>query len=54
MATKNTEPKKRGRKKSNEVTFKETKYTLLEESYGKCKLTDGTIHFWVKAEEVER
>ena len=36
------------------VTYRGNKYTLLDEVYGKCKLTDGTIHFWVRAEEVER
>lgn len=53
MATKK-ETAKRGRKPKNAVTYKGQNYILLEEAYGKCKLTDGTIHFWVKAEEVER
>lgn len=41
-------------KRTKKVTYKEQKYTLLEEANGKCKLTDGTIHFWVRAEQVER
>lgn len=41
-------------KKVKKVTYKDNEYTLLEEANGKCKLTDGTIHFWVKEKDVKR
>lgn len=49
------EKKKPGRPPKKEtVTYKGNKYTLLEEANGRCKLTDGTIHFWVKEKDVSR
>lgn len=45
--------KKAEDKKPSKVTYKEQKYTVLEESGNKLKLTDGIIHFWVKKENVE-
>lgn len=50
---KETKTKKRTKKK-NEVTYRDQKYLLLEEAHGKCKLTDGTIHFWAREEEVDK
>lgn len=58
MATKKTAEKKtatkrtRKTKATDEVTFRGNKYILLEEANGKCKLTDGMIHFWVRGDEV--
>lgn len=52
MAEKKTTKKSTKTKKTNVVTYKGQKYTLLEEGNGKVKLTDGTIHFWVKAKDV--
>ena len=47
--------KKPGRPpKKKTVTYKGNEYTLLEEANGRCKLTDGTIHFWVKEKDVIR
>lgn len=40
-------------KKTNTATYKNQKYTILEEANGKVKLTDGTIHFWVRADSIE-
>ena len=44
---------KKETKKSKNVTYKQQKYTVLEEQDGKLKLTDGIIHFWVRKESVE-
>lgn len=35
------------------VTYKGKKYTVLEKTDDRYKLTDGLIHFWVKAKDVE-
>lgn len=40
--------------KKNTATYNGQKYTVLDEANGKIKLTDGVIHFWVKADKVER
>ena len=39
--------------KPAKVTYKQQKYTVLEEQDGKLKLTDGIIHFWVRKDNVE-
>lgn len=61
MATKKTEkktttkkPAAKRTKKPKEVTviYKDQKYTVIEENDGKLKLTDGIVHFWVKADKV--
>lgn len=44
---------KKETKKSKKVTYKQQKYTVLEEQGNKLKLTDGIIHFWVRADSVE-
>lgn len=46
MATKKTT-------KKTKVTYKGQKYSVMEETDTKLKLTDGTIHFWVRKESVE-
>ena len=56
MATKNTETKPKAttkKPKAEAVTYRGRKYTVLERTDHKVKLTDGTIHFWVKADNVE-
>ena len=40
--------------KKNIAVYNGQKYTILEEANDRIKLTDGTIHFWVKADKVER
>ena len=35
------------------VTYKGQKYTVLDRTEDKVMLTDGLIHFWVKAKDVE-
>ena len=45
---------KKTTKKTNKVTYKDKKFTVMEEVNGRLKLTDGIIHFWVKADKVER
>ena len=44
------------RKKSeaNTCTYKGKTFTILEDNGRTIKLTDGIIHFWVKADKVER
>lgn len=54
MAKKETKKTTRTKKTDNTVIYRDQKYTLLEEAHGKCKLTDGTIHFWVKEKDVSR
>ena len=54
MTDKKTTSKKKAKAKQDTVTFREQKYTVLEEANGKLMLTDGIIHFWAKAEECER
>lgn len=47
------EKKKPGRPpKKKTVTYKDQMYTVLEKTEDKYKLTDGIIHFWVKAKDV--
>lgn len=45
---------KKTTKKTKKVTYKDKKFTVMEEANGRLKLTDGIIHFWVKADKVER
>lgn len=45
---------KKTTKKTKKVTYRDKKFTVMEEVNGRLKLTDGTIHFWVKADKVER
>lgn len=42
------------KKTTKKVTYKDKKFTVMEEVNGRLKLTDGIIHFWVKADKVER
>ena len=57
MATKKTETKPKTattkKPKAETVTYRDQKYTVLERNDHKVKLTDGIIHFWVKADNVE-
>lgn len=53
MATKKTETKKKTASK-NIVIYRGEKYTILDQTEDKVMLTDGLIHFWAKAEDVER
>lgn len=59
MATKKTETAKKPAKKTttkkekNTVTFKGRKFTVLEKNDLSYKLTDGSIHFYAKAKDVE-
>ena len=41
-------------KTTKKVTYRDKKFTVMEEANGRLKLTDGIIHFWVKADKVER
>lgn len=50
----NMAEKKTTKKTSKKVTYKNKKFTVMEEANGRLKLTDGIIHFWVKADKVER
>ena len=45
---------KKTTKKTKKATYKDKKFTVMEEVNGRLKLTDGVIHFWVKADKVER
>ena len=49
-----TKKKSETKKKKAEVSYNGKEYSVLEEVNGRLKLTDGTIHFWVKAEKIER
>lgn len=51
MAEKKTPAKKT--KKPTAVTYKGCKYEVLERTEQRVCLTDGTIHFWIKAEDIE-
>ena len=42
------------KKTTKKVTYRDNKFTVMEEVNGRLKLTDGIIHFWVKADKVER
>lgn len=46
--------KKTTKKTTKKVTYRDKKFTVMEEVNGRLKLTDGIIHFWVKADKVER
>lgn len=50
MAEKKTTAKK---KKNNKVTYKNRQFTVLERTDRMLKLTNGSIHFWVRADRVE-
>ena len=50
MAEKKTAAKK---PKKNTVTYKNRQFTVLDRNERALKLTDGTIHFWVRADRVE-
>ena len=50
----NMAEKKTTKKTTKKVTYRDKKFTMMEEANGRLKLTDGTIHFWVKADKVER
>lgn len=50
----NMAEKKTTKKTSKKVTYRDKKFTVMEEVNGRLKLTDGIIHFWVKADKVER
>lgn len=52
-ATKSATTKKAVKPKTETVVYKDQKYTVLERNDRKVCLTDGTIHFWVKACDVE-
>ena len=52
MATKKTTTKKAEPKKDT-VTYKGQEYTVLERGDNRICITDGLIHFWVKAKDVE-
>ena len=44
---------KQTKKTTKKVTYKGQKYTVLEQTDDRIMLTDGLIHFWVKASDVE-
>lgn len=50
----NMAEKKTTKKTTKKVTYRDKKFTVMEEVNGRLKLTDGIIHFWVKADKVER
>lgn len=45
--------RKPAKPKADTVTYKERKYTVMERNDQKVCLTDGTIHFWVRATDVQ-
>lgn len=45
--------KRTTKKKAETVTYRDQQYTVLEKNEHKYKLTDGTIHFWAKVEDVK-
>lgn len=51
--TKSSTTKKAAKPKADIVTYKGQKYTVLDRNDHKVCLTDGTIHFWVKATDVQ-
>lgn len=61
MATKKAETKtdtkkpaaEKTAKKIDKVTYRDREYIVLERNEDKVKLTDGLIHFWAKAKDVE-
>lgn len=46
-------PAKRAEKKPEQATFNGKQYEILERTPDRFKLTDGTIHFWARADRVE-
>lgn len=50
----NMAEKKTTKKTTKKVTYRDKKFTVMEEVNGRLKLTDDVIHFWVKADKVER
>ena len=57
MAEKKTSTKKTTTRKTKAsaqtVKYRGRAYTVLERNDHKVKLTDGVIHFWAKADDVE-
>lgn len=55
MATKKTEtkPATTGKPKKITAIYQGKKYDVLEQNEHKVCLTDGSIHFWVRAKDVE-
>lgn len=61
MATKKAETKtatkkpaaKKTAKKIDKVIYRDREYIVLERNEDKVNLTDGLIHFWAKAKDVE-
>ena len=55
MATKKTDTKTATTEKPKKVTatYKGKEYTVLDRNEHKVCLTDGMIHFWVKANDVQ-
>ena len=61
MATKKAETKtatkkpaaKETAKKIDKGIYRDREYIVLERNEDKVKLTDGLIHFWAKAKDVE-
>lgn len=55
MATKETTKKATTKKapKAVKVTYKGAKYEVLDRNEHKVMLTDGLIHFWVRAEDID-
>ena len=49
MATKKATKKT----KKDTVVYKEQKYEVMELQPDRLKLTDGRIHFWVRAKDVK-
>ena len=49
----NTMTEKKKTKKPDTVTYKDKEYTVLQRTPDRVMLTDGLIHFWVKAEDVK-
>ena len=41
------------KKTEDKCVYRGETYTVLERNEKKVKLTDGVIHFWVKAEDVK-
>jgi hypothetical protein len=55
MATKKATTKPTTTKKPEALTavYRGNKYEIIEQNEHKVCLTDGTIHFWVRAKDVE-
>jgi len=52
MATKKATTKPTTTKKPSAL-YRGNKYEIIEQNEQKVCLTDGTIHFWVRAKDVE-